>query len=125
MKAAKEDPALFAAKDSEFHRRLAETTHNPLLSLLLDSIQDLMVEVRELVAKDSGLFEQVMPAHVAMLKFVAKRDARRARRAMRAHLLTALDVQKRAGLPASISTGAKRKRSSPAARGASSKIPEI
>src|SRR5271157_3488829 len=42
MEAAKDDPVLFAVKDSEFHRRLAQTTHNPLLTLLLDSIHDLM-----------------------------------------------------------------------------------
>jgi hypothetical protein len=86
MEAAKDDPELFAAKDSEFHRRLAQTTHNPLLTLLLDSIQDLMAEVREFVAKDSSLFEQVMPAHADMLKYVAMRDPRKARRAMRAHV---------------------------------------
>jgi DNA-binding FadR family transcriptional regulator len=124
MEAAKDDPELFAAKDSEFHRRLAQTTHNPLLTLLLDSIQDLMAEVREFVAKDSSLFEQVMPAHADMLKYVAMRDPRKARRAMRAHLLTALDLQKRAGLPASISARTRKKRSSLSDRGISRKIPE-
>jgi len=124
MEAAKDDPELFASKDSEFHRRLAQTTHNPLLTLLLDSIQDLMAEVREFVAKDSSLFEQVMPAHADMLKYVAMRDPRKARRAMRAHLLTALDLQKRAGLPASISARTRKKRSSLSDRGISRKIPE-
>ncbi len=124
MEAAKDVPELFAAKDSEFHRRLAQTTHNPLLILLLDSIQDLMAEVREFVARDRGLFEQVMPAHTEMLKYVAMRDARKARRAMRAHLLTALDVQKRAGLPGSISAGTRKKRSPLSDRGASRRISE-
>jgi GntR family transcriptional repressor for pyruvate dehydrogenase complex len=96
MEAAKEDPVLFAVKDSDFHRRLAQTTHNPLLTLLLDSINDLMVEIRELVAKESGLVERVMPAHFEMLDCIEKRDAKRARRAMREHLLAALDVQQRA-----------------------------
>jgi GntR family transcriptional repressor for pyruvate dehydrogenase complex len=101
MVAAKDDPVLFAARDSDFHRRLAQTTHNPLLTLLLDSIHDLMVEVRELVAMESGLVERVMPAHIEMLECVEMRDARRARQTMRAHLLAALDVQKRAALSAS------------------------
>jgi GntR family transcriptional regulator, transcriptional repressor for pyruvate dehydrogenase complex len=109
MEAAKEDPVRFAVKDSDFHRRLAQTTHNPLLTLLLDSIHDLMVEIRELVAKESGLVERVMPAHVEMLDCIEKRDARRARRAMREHLAAALDVQKRAILssPEEIQNGAK------------------
>ena len=98
MEAAKDDPSLFAVKDSDFHRRLAQTTHNPLLTLLLDSIHDLMVEIRELVARESGLVERVLPAHVEMLDWIEKRDAKRARQAMREHLLAALDVQKRLSL---------------------------
>jgi GntR family transcriptional regulator, transcriptional repressor for pyruvate dehydrogenase complex len=101
MEAAKDDPPRFALKDSEFHRRLAQTTHNPLLTLLLDSIHDLMVEVREFVARQSGLVERVMPAHIEILECVVVRDARRARQTMRAHLLAALDVQKQAALSAS------------------------
>src|SRR5258708_38327467 len=102
MEAAKASPLLFAAKDSEFHTRLAETAHNPLLTLLLlDSIHDLMVGIRELVARESGLVERVMPAHIEMLDCIVMRDAKRARQAMRAHLLAALDVQKKAILSAS------------------------
>jgi len=101
MEAAKGSPLLFAAKDSEFHRRLAQTAHNPLLTLLLDSIHDLMVGIRELVARESGLVERVMPAHNEMLDCIVLRDAKRARQAMRAHLLAALDVQKKAVLSAS------------------------
>jgi GntR family transcriptional repressor for pyruvate dehydrogenase complex len=94
MEAAKTTPLLFAAKDSEFHRRLAQTAHNPLLTLLLDSIQDLLAGIRELVAEESGLVERVMPAHREMLECIVMRDAKRARQTMRAHLLAALDVQK-------------------------------
>jgi len=96
MEAVKGDPERYAIKDSEFHRRLAQTTHNPLLTLLLDSINDLMVEIRELVSSESDLVERVMPAHIEMLDCVEKRDAKRARQVMREHLLTALEVQQRA-----------------------------
>ena len=95
MEAAKGNPLLFAAQDSDFHRRLAQTAHNPLLTLLLDSIHDLLVGIRELVAEEGGLVERVMPAHVEMLECIVKRDAKRARQTMRAHLLAALDVQKK------------------------------
>jgi GntR family transcriptional repressor for pyruvate dehydrogenase complex len=101
MQAATEDPVLFAVRDSDFHRRLAQTTHNPLLTLLLDSIQDLMVEVREMVAMEKGLVERVMPAHIELLECVEMRDAKRAQQTMRAHLLAALEVQKKAALSAS------------------------
>lgn len=99
MEAAKESPLLFAVKDSDFHRRLAQTAHNPLLTLLLDSIHDLLVGVRELVAEEEGLVERVMPAHTEMLECIVSRDAKRARQAMRAHLLAALEVQKKTILP--------------------------
>jgi len=93
MESAAADPQLFAVKDDEFHRRLAQTTHNPLLILLLDSIRDLMAEVRTLVAREHGLFERVMPTHMRILECVAARDARGARRAMSEHLVTALSIQ--------------------------------
>jgi len=94
MEAAAADPKQFAEKDAEFHRRLARATHNPLLVLLLDSIRDLMAEVRTLVAQQHGLFERVMPTHIQVLECVESRDARGARRAMREHLDVALSIQR-------------------------------
>lgn len=93
LQAAAPDPKCFAVKDSEFHRRLAHSTHNPLLILLLDSIHDMMAEVRILVAQESGLYEQVMPTHLRILECVATHDAPGARRAMRQHLAVALAIQ--------------------------------
>lgn len=94
MDSAAADPQQFAEKDAEFHRRLAQATHNPLLVLLLDSIRDLMAEVRTLVAHRHGLFERVMPTHIQVLESVASRDAQRARRAMHDHLEVALSIQR-------------------------------
>jgi len=73
---------------------LAGTTHNPLLILLLDSIRDLMAEVRTQVAQQPGLFQRVMPTHIRILERVASRDAKGARQAMREHLLIALTIQR-------------------------------
>jgi GntR family transcriptional repressor for pyruvate dehydrogenase complex len=94
MLSAAGDPQQFAVKDAEFHRRVAQTTHNPLLILLLDSTRDLMNEVRMLVARKHGLVERVMPTHTRILECVASRDARGARRAMRQHLRAALAIQR-------------------------------
>jgi GntR family transcriptional repressor for pyruvate dehydrogenase complex len=93
MARAANDPRLFALKDSQFHRRLSETTHNPLLILLLDSVHDMMAEVRELVAHESGLFGQVMPTHIRIVEAVKAHDPVAARDAMREHLNIALNVQ--------------------------------
>lgn len=93
MESAAADPQRFAAKDAEFHRRLGLTTRNPLLTLLLDTVSDLMAEVRTLVANEHGVFERVMPTHRNILECVARQDASGARRAMREHLQIALDIQ--------------------------------
>jgi GntR family transcriptional repressor for pyruvate dehydrogenase complex len=94
MEAAAANPVEFAAQDAEFHRRLAQATHNPLLVLLLDSIRDLMIEVRTLVAQQRSIFERVMPTHIQILSRVQARDAAGARRAMREHLDIALSIQR-------------------------------
>lgn len=93
MEASAADPAQFALKDSEFHRRLSETTHNPLMILLLDSIRDMLAEVRAMVGNQQGLFERVMPTHKQILEAVAAHDIDCARDAMRKHLEIALVIQ--------------------------------
>jgi GntR family transcriptional repressor for pyruvate dehydrogenase complex len=93
MEASIAEPAQFALKDSEFHRRLSETTHNPLMILLLDSIRDMLAEVRALVGNRQGLFERVMPTHKQIVEAVAAHNVDRARAAMREHLQIALAIQ--------------------------------
>jgi DNA-binding FadR family transcriptional regulator len=94
MEAAAEDPREFAAQDAEFHRCLAQATHNPLLVLLLDSIRDLMAEVRTLVAQQHKLFERVMPSHIRIFECLASRNAAGARKAMSEHVDIALSIQR-------------------------------
>ena len=93
MQASFAKPQQFAERDDEFHRRLAQTTHNPLLILLLDSIRDMIAEVRTRVSEEASLYERVMSTHLQILECIADRDARGARRAMREHLEVALSIQ--------------------------------
>jgi GntR family transcriptional repressor for pyruvate dehydrogenase complex len=93
MESAQDNPELFAAKDADFHRGLAKTTHNPLLIVFLDSIRDLMQEVRPLVARYPGLPRQVMPDHRKILERVIAKDPAGARQAMQEHLERARDGQ--------------------------------
>jgi DNA-binding FadR family transcriptional regulator len=93
MDEVKNVPEAFAAKDSEFHQGLAKTTYNPLLIILLDSIRDLMREVRLMVTRHPGLGEQVMPDHEKILGRVAAQDPDGARRAMEEHLEHARRIQ--------------------------------
>jgi GntR family transcriptional repressor for pyruvate dehydrogenase complex len=94
MQSAADDAEQFAIKDSEFHRRLIQTTHNPLMMLLLDSVQKMTAEVRTLVGRQPHLFDRVMPTHIRILECVAAQDPDGARAAMREHLDNALAVQR-------------------------------
>jgi GntR family transcriptional repressor for pyruvate dehydrogenase complex len=93
MDASAADRQRFAEKDAEFHRRLGQSTHNPLISLLLDSIHDLIYEVFKLVANEPGLVERVMDGHRKILARVAAKDPTGARKAMGEHLAAARGIQ--------------------------------
>jgi GntR family transcriptional repressor for pyruvate dehydrogenase complex len=86
MESVTDIPESFAARDADFHRGLAKTTHNPLLIILLDSIRDLMEEVRLLVTRHPDLRKKVMPDHRRILDRVAAKDLDGARQAMEEHL---------------------------------------
>ncbi len=79
-------PEAFVTVDADFHRGLAKTTHNPFLIILLDSIRDLMQEVRLLATRHPDLRQKVMPDHRKILERVAANDPEGARQAMEEHL---------------------------------------
>jgi GntR family transcriptional repressor for pyruvate dehydrogenase complex len=93
MADASDDPVLFAVKDSEFHRRLGEASHNPLLIVLLESVHDLMADVRSVVADQQDVYNRVMPTHHQVLESAAAHDVESARSAMQQHLRIALEIQ--------------------------------
>jgi GntR family transcriptional repressor for pyruvate dehydrogenase complex len=80
--------------DVAFHRVIAETTHNALYALMLDSIADVLVESRRLSQTDPG--ESVgVGAHRLVLEAITDHDPQRSRHAMRAHLDQADKVYRR------------------------------
>lgn len=87
----------FAANDVRFHDALARATHNELFVLLLDSIADVMLEVRQIGFEGAGSHQDTLDFHRAILEQVRAGDAAGAREAMRAHLVNAEQVM-RAGL---------------------------
>jgi len=93
METAVTNSKMFAGLDAEFHTAIARTAHNPLLSVLLDSIRDLMQNVRLSVAQYPYLYNTVMPDHHAIVNCIAARDAQAARRAMQEHLEHARHIQ--------------------------------
>lgn len=87
MQLAETDPAVFAEKDAAFHQALVETTHNPLLILLLGSVRDLLREYLAIVIPRLDTHLQIMPYHQRILERVTEGDVDGARKAMQAHLV--------------------------------------
>ncbi|MGC8877613.1 MAG: FadR/GntR family transcriptional regulator [Anaerolineae bacterium] len=94
MTRATNDAEALAAHDAEFHRALAQATHNPLLVILLDSIRDLMQEVRLRVSSYPDIVEVIIPDHYRVLDCVVAGDEEGARRAMREHIDHAREFQR-------------------------------
>ena len=93
MGAAKNLHEEFADLDTLFHRSLAEMTHNPFLVVLLDSISDLMRDVRLMVLEYINLPELVNPGHVRLVEQIATHDSEGAAEAMQDHLEQARMIQ--------------------------------
>ena len=80
------DVEAFAAADVEFHMQLARAAHNPLLWLLMETVADIMREVRHIGSLVPGLPSREIHHHRAILKAVRSGDPSAAREAMRRHL---------------------------------------
>lgn len=78
--------AAFVAFDADFHRTLAETAHNPLLIVLLDSIRDLMQEVRLQVHRHPAVYATIVPDHRQIVAAIQARDPDAATLAIKQHL---------------------------------------
>lgn len=76
----------WVAADVAFHAALAQAAHNPIFGIVLDSIQDVLLEIRRLGALLPETRVNGARHHRAILEAVAAGDAEAARAAMMAHL---------------------------------------
>lgn len=79
----------FAANDVAFHAALARATHNELYTLLLDSVADIMLRVRQMAFDVPEMPTRALMHHADILARVKAGDADAARDAMRGHLIEA------------------------------------
>ena len=93
MEGAAEKPREYSILDGDFHRALAEITHNPFLVVLLEAIRDAMESVRILVFNHPGLIATVNEDHRKMIELIETHDSRAAGKAMHAHLEHARRIQ--------------------------------
>ena len=94
-----DDFAALAIADVEFHRQLARMTANELHLLMLDSIGDVLLEVRRETVANRDDSRAALIAHGRVLERVAARDPDGARKALATHLEQALQEWVRLGRP--------------------------
>lgn len=86
----------FVRTDMAFHSALARATYNELFSVLLDSVADVMITMRQMAFDIPDAFARALKYHRAIFEQVKGGDPERARQAMREHLMEAEDTIRRA-----------------------------
>ncbi len=84
--------------DVEFHAALAASAGNPLCSVLLDSVADILLAVRRLGMRDVRSHQNALHFHGEILEAVKQKNADAARCAMQAHLIESEETMRRAAL---------------------------
>ncbi len=91
-----DQPDAFIQEDVEFHAALARATHNELFSILLDSLAQVMLEVRLLALRIPGTPRRSLAHHRAVYAAIAVGDPAAARVAMNEHMDEARETLQRA-----------------------------
>lgn len=78
----------FHAADIAFHRAVIQATGNRALGRMTEPVHRALSTARRPLARPEHRLERSLPEHREILAAIAARDARCAREAMRAHLLT-------------------------------------
>jgi DNA-binding FadR family transcriptional regulator len=91
-----DDRNRFAQNDVAFHSALAAATHNQLFSILLDSVVDIMLKVRQMGFEVPGSPSNALKFHRAIYEQVRAGDPGGAREAMRVHLIDSEEVMRQA-----------------------------
>ena len=102
------DPETASVEDVAFHQLLAEMTGNPLFPVLMDSIGEILLEIRRATLQQPGRPEQAIEQHQAILDQIVARDGDGAERAMKDHLADSYRIWAAAGLTGSKSKSQRR-----------------
>jgi GntR family transcriptional repressor for pyruvate dehydrogenase complex len=80
------DTESFVEADVSFHMLLARAAHNPLLWLLMETVADIMRDVRRIGSQVPGSPARAFRHHTAIFRAVKGADSDKARDKMRIHL---------------------------------------
>lgn len=78
--------------DMAFHRLVAQATHNPVLTLTINSMMDILAERVAELSIDQGVYRKITGFHRRVLEALKARDQEAACRLMRDHVA---DIQRR------------------------------
>jgi len=76
----------YVAHDKAFHRELARATGNPVFSVFMASITDLLAELHDRFRDDPAFRQDAIAEHETIIQAVQQADADTAREAMHRHL---------------------------------------
>jgi GntR family transcriptional repressor for pyruvate dehydrogenase complex len=76
----------FVAPDMQFHFTIASAARNPLLSRMMESIADLLLESRKLTSVEPGMTTRAVRYHLLIAEAIHDRNAAQARLLMLAHM---------------------------------------
>jgi GntR family transcriptional regulator, transcriptional repressor for pyruvate dehydrogenase complex len=86
------DPEEASNADVEFHRAIAKATENELFLMLVDSLSDVMLDVRRATVGREGRIQIGIRHHELIVEALERRDVEGAVGAMRDHLLDSLEA---------------------------------
>ena len=91
-----DDPEVYITSDVAFHAALARATQNELFVIILDSLVEIMIEVRLLTLRVPGITRLALSHHERIHEAVAAGDPDAARAAMDAHMDQATEALRQA-----------------------------
>lgn len=94
--AALQDSEAASIEDVEFHRAIAHATQNELFVVMLDSIGDILLEIRRVTLAEPGRIAAGAAYHERILERIAARDVDGADQAMREHLEDSIEAWRQA-----------------------------
>jgi GntR family transcriptional repressor for pyruvate dehydrogenase complex len=70
----------------EYHRTIGSVTGNPILMFILDFVENLLIDTKEILKPSKEFSKKVLSAHKRIYKALAERDPKRAREEMVRHV---------------------------------------
>ena len=97
-------PIVTRKNEIEFHRTICSVTGNPILMFILDFVENLLIDTKEILKPSKEFSQKVQRAHKRIYNALLRRDAKKAREEMVKHVREVerdlIAIQKRRGFQA-------------------------